>query len=161
MSKTKKDTLGQYLVTMPLKVIDDITNRAIRDNVEKFVVGAVIREGNKTLLLKRVEDDFMGGLVELPSGNKDGNESLIECLIRETKEETGLDIVEITKFIDVFDYKSGSGKHARQFNFLVKCKGKEITLNPAEHSEYMWVDTTGDVNLNISKQTLEIVNNSF
>jgi hypothetical protein len=48
------------------------------DGIQKIVVGAVIKYNNKCLCVKRVSDDFMGGLVELPSGGKDQGEGIIE-----------------------------------------------------------------------------------
>lgn len=51
------------------------------DNIQKVVVGAVIDMGkNKLLLLRRQKNDFMGGLVELPSGTVDTAESLEDAL---------------------------------------------------------------------------------
>ena len=47
-----------------------------RDGIQKVVVGAVIRRGDAVLLLKRQVDDFMGGLVELPSQAKNKAENL-------------------------------------------------------------------------------------
>ena len=51
------------------------------DNIQKVVVGSVIDMGkNKLLLLRRQKNDFMGGLVELPSGTVDTAESLEDAL---------------------------------------------------------------------------------
>ncbi len=60
-----------------------------RDGIQKVVVGAVIRRGNAVLLLKRQADDFMGGLVELPSGTVDAGEDIIDALKREVLRGNG------------------------------------------------------------------------
>ena len=77
------------------KLIDTLVSTAKQDGIEKLVVGCVIEMNGKILLLRRVPDDFMGGLVELPSGTVDPDEDLITALKRETAEETGLTIIAV------------------------------------------------------------------
>ena len=75
------------------KILEDIKN----DEIQKIVVGAVILiEKDSPLLLKRKSDDFMGGLIELPSGTLEPHEDIISGLIREIKEETNCDVVSYT-----------------------------------------------------------------
>ena len=128
------------------------------DNIQKVVVGAVILQNKKVLLVKRVANDFMGGLVELPSGGVDSNETILEALVRESKEETSLDLTSIDYYLGGFGYKSGSGKKARQLNFVVTSTG-ETKLNPAEHDQYFWLSPTDAKfnELNISEQTRNVV----
>ena len=78
--------------------------------------------------MSRKTDDFMGGIDELPSGNMEKGENIYAALIREVKEETNLDIVNVKSYIGSFDYISGSGKKARQYNFVLDVKNEE-TLN--------------------------------
>lgn len=60
------------------------------DDIEKLVVGAIVICSNRVLLLMRAEGEFMGGLVELPSGGVEAGESLEQALLRELEEETAL-----------------------------------------------------------------------
>lgn len=93
------------------KILNNIEKDLLKDGIEKVVVGAVIFLSQETpLLLRRTASDFMGGLVELPSGTVDKGETLIEALVREVKEETGLSVASIDSYIGYFDYLSGSGK---------------------------------------------------
>ena len=130
-----------------------------RDGIQKIVVGAVIRRDDSVLLLRRRADDFMGGLVELPSGAVDTGESIVDALKREVEEETGLIINEIEAFIGTFDYTSGSGKKTRQLNFLTYIKNGEVKLNPAEHVESYWLNpnTKEFESLNTSEKTKRII----
>ena len=64
-----------------------------KDKIQKVVVGGVISFENKILCLKRDSGDFMGGLVELPSGGVDSGEELISSLKREVFEESGIIIL--------------------------------------------------------------------
>jgi len=140
--------------------IKDLLDKLKIDKIKKLVVGGVIfHSNNKFLLLKRVSDDFMGDLVELPSGTVDEGETVLEALQREIKEETSLDIKSIDKYIDSFDYLSSSGKKTRQLNFLLTTKTSNVRLNPKEHSAHYWIDSNKINNLNISTETKNIIKN--
>jgi 8-oxo-dGTP diphosphatase len=125
------------------QLIDKLTAQAAEDGITQLVVGAVITDAEaRVLLLKRPDDDFMGGLWELPSGKVDPGEPLETALTREVKEETGLDLTEITDYLGHFDYTSGSGKPTRQFNFaVVTAEAETITL--AEHDDHQWMAISG------------------
>jgi len=45
------------------------------------------------LISKRHTDDLLGGLWELPGGKRESGETLEECLVREVREELGIEIV--------------------------------------------------------------------
>lgn len=120
-----------------MQLYKSLINKGIQDGIIKNVVGAIIKnEDNKILVLTRKNDDFMGGIDELPSGNMEQNESIKQALIREVKEETNLNVIKIANYINSFDYISGSGKKARQYNFLVEVDDAEIVLT--EHCMYKW-----------------------
>ncbi|MBU0667140.1 MAG: NUDIX domain-containing protein [Nanoarchaeota archaeon] len=103
----------------------------------RFIVGAVIVIDSKVLLLQRPEVDFMGGIYELPSGKVEIGESLLVALHREVKEETGLNILKIIKYVGHFDYESKIGKKTRQFNFAVIVSDSS-KLKLTEHDNYIW-----------------------
>ena len=56
--------------------------------------------------MSRKTDDFMGGIDELPSGNMEQGENIYEALVREVKEETGLNVKEIIYLNWIFKYES-------------------------------------------------------
>ncbi|WP_194817953.1 NUDIX hydrolase [Nocardia sp. XZ_19_385] len=118
-------------------LLEKLTDEAQRDEVQQLVVGAVVAHEGKVLLLQRPADDFMGGIWELPSGKVDPGEALDQALIREVKEETGLKIAGIRKYLGEFDYQSGSGKKSRQFNFTVDVVDPE-PVELTEHDAYTW-----------------------
>jgi 8-oxo-dGTP diphosphatase len=137
-----------------------LERQAASDGIQKRVAGAVVvNERGDVLLLRRAADDFMGGLVELPSGNVDAGEDMLTGLVREVSEETGLAVHAIERYLGSFDYLSGSGKKARQFNFRVNPQTPiQITLS-GEHTEHFWMDpkTVGTSTLSISAQTRAII----
>ena len=104
-------------------------------------VGALVLKSGKLLLVKRGakpgQDKWSipGGLVEL-------GERVQEAVVREVKEECGLDI-EVERLVDVFDSitRDGKGRIQYQFvvvNFLAKIKGG-ILKNADDVLEVRWV----------------------
>ena len=125
---------------MDKDLYESLIKEAQTAGIGRYVAGAVIHKGlSAVLLLKRPEDDFMGGIYELPSGRVEKYESLDMALCREVEEETGLRVKEIEKYLGHFDYESGSGKLTRQFNFAVKVE-ESVEIRLQEHDDYAWVD---------------------
>lgn len=92
-------------------------------------------------LLQRPKADFMGGIFELPSGKVETGEELDTALVREVKEETGLEVTDIRDYLGSFDYMSGSGRGSRQFNFAVDVSATE-PIRLQEHDAYAWFSFT-------------------
>ena len=59
------------------------------ENVELTVL-CLIQNGDEYLLQDRVKEDWKG--YTLPGGHIENGESVVDAVIREMKEETGLDI---------------------------------------------------------------------
>ncbi|MBB5119483.1 DNA mismatch repair protein MutT [Streptomyces eurocidicus] len=122
-------------------LLDVLARAAERDGITKTVVGAVIADDDgKVLLLHRPADDYLGGLWELPSGGVDDGETLVEALHREVAEETGLTVTAVGGYLGHFDYRSGSGRATRQFNFTATVAGETVKLT--EHDAHQWADHT-------------------
>jgi 8-oxo-dGTP diphosphatase len=125
-------------------LLDQLSTLARSDGVQQFVVGSIVHDEDKVLLLRRPSDDFMGGIFELPSGKVEAGETLDDALIREVNEETGLAVTDIREYVGSFDYTSGSGKKARQFNFAVTvAQPKPVELQ--EHDAYLWAPLDSDL----------------
>lgn len=129
---------------LPYEVFADLARRGAADGIEQFVVGAVIRDEGKVLLLKRPADDFMGGIWELPSGKVEPGESLDEALKREVEEETGLSVEGIEDYLGHFDYLSGRGQKRRQCNFAVDVTAPE-PVKLTEHDVYDWMPVSDEL----------------
>lgn len=125
-------------------LLEELNAEAERDGVQQLVVGAVVQHDGKVLLLQRPDDDFMGGIFELPSGKVEAGETLDAALEREVKEESGLDVAAIRDYLGSFDYTSGSGKKSRQFNFAVDVTSPE-PIELQEHDAYTWTPLTEEL----------------
>jgi 8-oxo-dGTP diphosphatase len=119
-----------------LPTTDELTAQDTADGIQQQVVGAVIQDGDRVLLLQRPVDDFRGGTWELPSGKVDPGEGLDGALRREVAEETGLAVASVSAYLGAFEYMSGSGKRTRQHTWAVAVEPGEIRLT--EHDGYAW-----------------------
>jgi mutator protein MutT len=62
---------------------------------------AVIRRDRQFLIAQRNADDTFGSFWEFPGGKKNTGESFEDCVVRETKEELGVDIAVDRKFMEI------------------------------------------------------------
>lgn len=100
------------------------------------VTAAVIEKDGKVLIAKR-KKAYMGYLWEFPGGKKKDNETLEECVVREIKEELGIDI-EVRDFVC-------SVKHPINCQYAIELYAfKAIPLNNTyylkDHDEIKWVN---------------------
>ena len=138
----------------------ELTDAARKDGITRFVVGAVVMRGAKVLLLRRPQDDFMGGIYELPSGGVEIGETLSAALSREVAEETGLCVEQVRQYVGCFDYTSGSGKATRQFNFFTTVSQlSDIRLT--EHDYHLWAGREELESLLVSGDTRRAIASVF
>lgn len=108
----------------------------------KIAVGAIIIQNGKVLLLKRSQNETTyPGIWELPSGKRKFMESSHDALIREVKEETGLDI-QVEKISEIFEYlveKQDETIDTTQINFIASSisSNQKIMLSE-EHERASW-----------------------
>jgi len=100
------------------------------------VAAAIIRHGEKILVTSRPDGDPYAGLWEFPGGKRKDTETLETCLLREIKEELGIDI-SIDQFLtQVFHtYPQFS---VTLYAFLCSYHGGKI--NPLPTVKYRWVN---------------------
>lgn len=143
------------------------------DKIEKEVnvAGAIIikpndENTNSVLLIQRSHEDNWPDVWEFPRGKCDKHDEndVKECMKREVKEETGLD-VDIIKYIDKYEYLADKGtRRSTQFNFLCKLSNpnQKIKLSK-EHQNYKWVYSVGEVELlvpsEMKKTISKVLNN--
>jgi len=135
------------------------------------VAGAVILRKNKDLnvweilLIRRTPQDRWPLHWEFPRGKcNSSDKNLKDCLMREVKEEVGLD-VEIIRFIDKFEYLADGGtRKSVQYNFLCNLKDDKqpVVLGLSEHDIFKWVSSVGEVELltlpDIKKTIVKVLN---
>lgn len=98
--------------------------------------GTIIIDNNKVLLIRQKQ-----GFYGFPKGHVEGNETEVETAIRETKEETNLDVVvdESKRFEISYIVNDNIDKNV--IYFLAKLTGENnIIAQEEEINEVIWVD---------------------
>jgi len=115
---------------------------APRANRIVVAVTAVVRDGAGRLLLQRRADN---GLWALPGGAQDVGEYVTETVVRETREETGIE-VEVTGLVGVYsnprhviEYDDGEVRQQFSLCFRARPVGGELATS-AESTAVRWVD---------------------
>ena len=103
-------------------------------------VGVIVVKNGKVLLMKR-SGSHGEGTWSCPGGHIDFGESLEECAIRETKEETGLDIKNIEFKAITNDFFPLNHNHYVTVWMKGEYTGGEPTLaSPREGTEIGWFE---------------------
>jgi 8-oxo-dGTP diphosphatase len=80
-------------------------------------VGAVILDGDRVLLVKRRQEPLKGEW-SLPGGAVESGEALEAALVREVREETGLDVV-VGPVVDVFDSIRRDAGGRAEYHYII------------------------------------------
>jgi 8-oxo-dGTP diphosphatase len=121
--------------------------------VQVVVVTAFIEKQGKFLIIQRSANDTRSGSWETPGGGLEWGEDPIEGIVREVKEECGLDVT-VTKPLKIFSWTSRKGYANRHmieavFECIMLDETQEVTLS-FEHSAYKWVEVSELKDTNIS-----------
>ena len=103
--------------------------------------GAIVKKGNKYLLLRRSpQETSFHGMFELPGGKLEAGETAQQAAVIETKEEAGLDVKVVDKIGQHVDHDMKKIYHG----FIVKMKkGQRVKLSE-EHDSHKWA-TMGEI----------------
>ncbi len=122
----------------------ELRRQAIADGITHLSTGVAVVSGGKVLAVRRAASDFLGGSYELPGGGIEPGETFHAAVIREVKEETGLDVTEVLGMFPGFDYTTPNKPSVRQYNFLVRTSHAHVVLSP-EHDQYAWLAQVSDI----------------
>ncbi len=101
-----------------------------------IVTAGVLRRGNSVLLSKRPADGLLGGMWEFPGGKQEPGESLPECLVRELREELG---IEVNVGVEVGVFKHAYS-HFKVVLHAFECEIVEGEPRPLASDGLDWVD---------------------
>ncbi len=121
---------------------------------EKAVVTVLcmVYDGNKVLLQDRVKKDWRG--FTFPGGHVEKEESFVEAVIREMREETGLTIIE-PKLCGVKQFQTDEDE--RYIVLLFKTDKFEGTLTSSDEGEMRWIDRESLNDYNLVDDFMELL----
>lgn len=132
-------------------------------NGNKIIVHALINAKNGYLVTKRSkEETTFPEYWDIPGGLAETGELPREAVIRETKEEVGLDIMPTSVIHEDSNLDKSKNLIFIRLVYLCELKSKidDIILQEEEHSEYKFISTLEDLkNEKISPFLVEIFNN--
>ena len=119
------------------------TKMISEDRTERveLTVLCLVEDGNKILLQNRIKKDWKG--YTLPGGHVEKDESFVDAVIREMKEETGLDI----KNPILVGVKQFPIKYGRYVVFLFKATEFDGKLQSSNEGKMEWIEYKGISNI--------------
>ena len=100
-----------------------------------FTAGLLVYGGKALFLKRKRNDDTYPGLWDCLGGHFEAGESAEDCMTREAKEESGLD-VELVKTGRLIEYSDRYGRSIA-VPFLLNSGSDRVVVS--EHSGYRWV----------------------
>jgi len=98
-------------------------------------------EDNKILLLKRFNTGYEDGNYSVIAGHIDGGEDVFHAMLREAKEETGIDIaLHDLKIVQVMHRKKSCEERIDYFFTCSNWSGNVGIMEPNKCDELLWVD---------------------
>ncbi len=126
------------------------------ENVELTVL-CLITDGDRVLLQNRIKEDWKG--YALPGGHVEIGESFVDAVIREMKEETGLDIKNPKLAgIKQFPIQDGKYENGRYIVFLFKtCEFSGEVISSVE-GQMEWVEYSHLAEIDAVDDLEELIN---
>jgi nucleoside triphosphatase len=121
------------------------------------IVGAIIINQNEQVLL--VQSHNWRDMYCVPGGHVELGETLEAALVREVKEETGLDISDI-HFIgfqeSIYNESHIYKRHFIFLDFVCKAQGCEVILDE-ESQNYIWIEIENAFTLSLASSTEKLL----
>ena len=126
-------------------------------------VGAIIFDGDRVLLVERAGEPLKGWW-SIPGGLVETGETIEQALRRETREETGLELEQITRF-DLFEriMRDADGRaeyHYVLVDYICKHAGGQLRAGD-DVSRVEWVNVAGMRNYKVTSGTIEAVERAY
>lgn len=124
-------------------------------------VSFIIQNNDKILLFYRTDGYFKDGWWVLPAGHVEENETATETVIRECKEELGIDVLtEDIKFSHIVFNLSGENKRMDFYFNVQKFSGELGNMEPTKCEKMTFFDISASLSLpNIAPTTLQALKN--
>lgn len=133
---------------------------------ERFkVISAVyliLQKDHRILLSRRVNTGYCDGMYGLPSGHVEEGESLISAMIREAKEEVGIDVRrEDLAYVHCVSRSAADGHRTDHIFTIHKWEGEPTNQEPEKCDDLSWfaVDALPETIIPYVRRIVEAVKN--
>jgi len=120
------------------------------ENVELTVL-CMIQDGNKVLLQNRIKEDWMG--YTFPGGHVEAGESFVDAVVREMKEETGLDILD-PRLVGIKQFPIENGRYIVLLFKATKFRGDVVS---SEEGEMEWIELENLFKVNVVEDFFDLM----
>jgi 8-oxo-dGTP diphosphatase len=126
-------------------------------------VGAVIVDGDRVLLVKRGQEPLKGRW-SVPGGVVEVGETLEAALVREVREETGLE-VDVAEVVEVLDRISRDPDGRIEFHYVIidylcRCVGGSLACG-TDADEAQWIDRANLASYNLTAKVIDVIARAF
>ena len=128
----------------------------------EIIVTGILKSKDEYLIVKRADDDYdetYPSAWEFPGGHLENDETIIQGLKRELKEEIDFDLTGeplITNFYDEIRDKNGDKIHFIELDFLIEVAKENIDIKLShEHSSYTWIKKDSKYMIDFLKRKLK------
>lgn len=107
-----------------------------------IIVHTVIQndKGEVLILQRSKNNDVLPNYWDIPGGTLEDGEDPLQGAIRETNEETGLNISNARLFFQKSNVDSSKNKQFITLVFYTKSSTSDVSVNPEEHDAFLWID---------------------
>lgn len=126
-------------------------------------VGAIVLDGDSVLLVERGKEPLKG-YWSLPGGAVETGETVADALVREVREETGLDVT-LGPLVEIFerimtDAEGRTEYHYVLLDYLCRVRGGEACAG-SDVSAVRWVKRADLGGVRLTSGTLPVVEKAF
>ena len=151
------------MFTFPVKIRIENKNMNKKENLPQVAVGAVVFSENKILLVKRSNHPAKG-MWAVPGGKIQAGETMQQALVREIKEETGLDI-RVGEIVFVFDVIRHDEQKELSFHYVIidffcDLLGGELKAGD-DAREVRWISREDLKTIHVNEKTLTLLKEKY
>ncbi len=133
--------------------------------IQKIVVGGAVfnKEGKLLILQRAADEEAYPNLWELPGGSREPLENCQTTLVRELKEEAGIDVSPVEVFSS-FNYtvqKPDLIRDTTQIGFIAKQVSDNDVVISSEHQAYAWISEDEEDKYGVTDETKKTIQAAF
>ncbi|HKX72526.1 MAG TPA: NUDIX domain-containing protein [Candidatus Saccharimonadales bacterium] len=115
----------------------------LRDLTRLVAGKAIIKRNGKILVLQQSQEEAVSnaGWYHMPGGIAEPGETIEQAVLREIKEETGLD-AQVVRLLEAGEWEADiRGEHFQFVGLFYECTANrgDVMIDPAESAGYTWV----------------------